>query len=593
MAVLSLDSMPLGFRFSPTDKELVNHYLRLKIKGKESEVEVIREIDVCKWEPWDLPGLSVVKSNDMEWFFFCPRDRKYPNGRRSNRATEAGYWKATGKDRTIKSNSSLIGMKKTLVFYRGRAPHGDRTPWKMHEYRMNSGPGSFVLCRLFYKPDEETESNGDEMEPTGSSPTPTKSSLDDVPSLSHVVQETSESDMQIRKPQVDTEADKPVNITSEELVPEESHCNSNMASDVEDRETENGVTEVGPMLDESSRIPMGSTLEPLDSKDCLDEQDISVTNFLEEVLNDEEHSCEETTSLKNSGVENNPHSDHIPVLQGRPQMYVSGKDSGSCSDTDTEVALAQNSLDFKNAWWFNDPASANGYPQIQNSLGYNRTEAAYVGEYGMGNMGFMKDESIGQDASSADSTMDSYCYALDNLEERIYPNNSVNNIVGVGISHGQLQSSSQNFMTQGTAPRRIRLQRKLSRRGRVVSFRGRDFSCNAEENETKPTVTHVSEDAKESTSKTTTDEPKKEDSSVSIVGSNDKKSEGSETRLRLRSRSKSDGETGEDLSSRSLLVKATPARRLSYLHISIVFVVLVSILVMVFTGGWRCIRLLS
>ncbi|CAK9878406.1 unnamed protein product [Sphagnum jensenii] len=148
--------VPPGFRFHPTDEELVVYYLKRKVSGRSMEADVIAVVDLYKCEPWDLPDKSCITSHDQEWYFFSPRDKKYPNGSRTNRATEAGYWKATGKDRVVKSGSRSIGMKKTLVFYQGRAPNGKRTDWVMHEYRIEEEEVSgfqdaYVLARVFKK----------------------------------------------------------------------------------------------------------------------------------------------------------------------------------------------------------------------------------------------------------------------------------------------------------------------------------------------------------------------------------------------------------------------------------------------------------
>ncbi|XP_075649460.1 NAC domain-containing protein 21/22-like [Castanea sativa] len=148
-------TLPPGFRFYPSDEELVCHYLYKKITNEEVLKGTLMEIDLHTCEPWQLP--EVAKLNATEWYFFSFRDRKYATGFRTNRATTSGYWKATGKDRTVLDPMSreIVGMRKTLVFYRNRAPNGIKTGWIMHEFRLETPhmppKEDWVLCRVFHK----------------------------------------------------------------------------------------------------------------------------------------------------------------------------------------------------------------------------------------------------------------------------------------------------------------------------------------------------------------------------------------------------------------------------------------------------------
>ncbi|XP_022746893.1 NAC transcription factor 47-like [Durio zibethinus] len=169
-------SLPPGFRFHPTDEELILHYLKKKVSSSAFPVSIIADVDIYKFDPWDLPAKAAF--GEKEWYFFSPRDRKYPNGARPNRAAASGYWKATGTDKVIVTSSMAargggvqenIGVKKALVFYKGRPPKGIKTNWIMHEYRLAENPNSnynnrpvkskdcsmrlddWVLCRIYKK----------------------------------------------------------------------------------------------------------------------------------------------------------------------------------------------------------------------------------------------------------------------------------------------------------------------------------------------------------------------------------------------------------------------------------------------------------
>ncbi|KAK4285040.1 hypothetical protein QN277_001787 [Acacia crassicarpa] len=152
--------VPPGFRFHPTDEELLHYYLKKKVNFQKFDMDVVREVDLNKIEPWDLQERCRIGSTPQnEWYFFSHKDRKYPTGSRTNRATNAGFWKATGRDKCIRNSFKKIGMRKTLVFYRGRAPHGHKTDWIMHEYRLeeaddaqpNPNDDGWVVCRVFKK----------------------------------------------------------------------------------------------------------------------------------------------------------------------------------------------------------------------------------------------------------------------------------------------------------------------------------------------------------------------------------------------------------------------------------------------------------
>ncbi|AEE77885.1 putative protein [Arabidopsis thaliana] len=285
-----------GFKFSPTDIELISYYLKRKMDGLERSVEIIPEVEIYNFEPWDLPDKSIVKS-DSEWFFFCARGKKYPHGSQNRRATKIGYWKATGKERNVKSGSEVIGTKRTLVFHIGRAPKGGRTEWLMHEYCMiGVSLDALVICRL--RRNTEFQGSTIQKPPQPSLPLDKHVNLRNEAisesiygwetmvdfylsseSGQELLSEIAESSQSSQNPQVPSEEDFYADILRDEIVKlDDPAVSGNTLINVPRLQTESNTTRVLPLPDMVDK-QMQSLLQKLPlQNDTGEENNISMSN---------------------------------------------------------------------------------------------------------------------------------------------------------------------------------------------------------------------------------------------------------------------------------------------------------------------------
>ncbi|PON61244.1 NAC domain containing protein [Parasponia andersonii] len=176
--------LPIGYRFCPTDEEVLLHYLKKKVHALPLPA-VIPEFDVYQTDPWGLPGDVKEKR-----YFFCNRKKDIVNNNQMHkRVSGSGFWKPISKDKVIVAselNNHAVGVRKTLVFRSGgkRLLQDSNTRWFMHEYhfvRSGTIPINsvhlmneyyWVVCKVFQKnrrPKIEDSSNRKRMRTEGPS----------------------------------------------------------------------------------------------------------------------------------------------------------------------------------------------------------------------------------------------------------------------------------------------------------------------------------------------------------------------------------------------------------------------------------------
>ncbi|KAK3217806.1 hypothetical protein Dsin_011776 [Dipteronia sinensis] len=176
-------TFPPGYRFRPTDRELIVCYLRKKVYNQTlPPIDDIYDVEINKYTPLQLFD-NYGRKGEAAMYFFTSRDRKYLKGKRPNRAVVGGFWKATASKHAIGDENNPIGYKSALVYHRGTFKNSTKTDWLMQEYTLpdntpanipstssstNMKLNTFVLCKIYRKSTKLFES----MEPSTSSSTP-------------------------------------------------------------------------------------------------------------------------------------------------------------------------------------------------------------------------------------------------------------------------------------------------------------------------------------------------------------------------------------------------------------------------------------
>ncbi|TVU15326.1 hypothetical protein EJB05_38842, partial [Eragrostis curvula] len=150
-----------GFRFLPTDLEIVLHYLKHRILNLElPEHNAVRDgLDVHRTDADEITLDINDGGKERLGFFFVHKDQAYTNG--CWYPTPGGYWKLRrGQPAAIRHGGRVVAFKTSMDYVRGRAPHGRRTPWSMSEYALNARHhdlrnlaqptmNSFVVCKVW------------------------------------------------------------------------------------------------------------------------------------------------------------------------------------------------------------------------------------------------------------------------------------------------------------------------------------------------------------------------------------------------------------------------------------------------------------
>ncbi|KAK2658093.1 hypothetical protein Ddye_011145 [Dipteronia dyeriana] len=204
---MATSPIPVGYRFRPTDKELINFFLFQKLFAQTDPFNNLEKFSVKEcdlygsldpWDIWNIYGGDRLK-DDWPLYFFTQLKKVSANGSRISRRVGSGTWAGEDSGDTITLGNRVVGFKKRFRYEDKKSP--DNGAWIMHEFgiepsllRQYKKPDNVVLCRMKKNPVAERKkrklqqrwcNNISDDEPCMSSK---RSKLVEAPAVSNMVQ---------------------------------------------------------------------------------------------------------------------------------------------------------------------------------------------------------------------------------------------------------------------------------------------------------------------------------------------------------------------------------------------------------------------
>ncbi|KAK3427804.1 hypothetical protein EUGRSUZ_F03962 [Eucalyptus grandis] len=128
------DTLPIGYRFCPSDEQAISYCLAPKVKGEVVFPEFIHEFDVYEKEPWKF----FDKNAEESLYVFTKLKMKKS---RVERTAGSGYWRGAQSSDVKDCHNNVIGLKKHLNFKvkdgsSSNSQNTEKGSWIMHEYSV-------------------------------------------------------------------------------------------------------------------------------------------------------------------------------------------------------------------------------------------------------------------------------------------------------------------------------------------------------------------------------------------------------------------------------------------------------------------------